>query len=313
LKINPIYGAIDTTLKGVMPMELRVLKYFLMVAREENITKAAQLLGVTQPTLSRQIMQLEEELGVNLFIRSNHNIILTDDGMLLKRRAEELVSLAEKTKREFSREEGNLTGEIAIGSGELRSVKFLADILTSFRKIHPFIRYELYSGNADQIKDRIEKGLLDVGLLLEPVDIGKYEFLRMPSQEEWGVLTRKDSELALKETVNPHDLKNAPLLITKRELVRSELASWFGSYYDQLDIAATYNLIYNAAIMVQNKIGVALGLKLDSAYDGLCFVPLNPQLKACSVLAWKKNQMFSPATGALLGHARVYLKSISRD
>ncbi|MDR1510435.1 MAG: LysR family transcriptional regulator, partial [Synergistaceae bacterium] len=270
-------------------MELRVLKYFLMAAREENITKAARLLCVTQPTLSRQIMQLEEELGVKLFVRSKHNIILTDDGMLLKRRAEELVSLAEKTKREFSREEGNLTGEIAIGSGELRSVKFLAEILASFRKIHPLIRYELYSGNADQIKDRIEKGLLDVGLLLEPVDIGKYEFLRIPSQEEWGVLAKKDSDLAIKETVNPHDLKNVPLLIAGRELVRNELASWFGSYYDQLDIAATYNLLYNSAVMVQNGIGVALCLKLDSEYDNLCFVPLSPQLKACSVLAWKKN------------------------
>jgi DNA-binding transcriptional LysR family regulator len=275
-----------------------------MAAQEENITKAAQLLHVTQPTLSRQIMQLEKELGVKLFVRSNHNIILTDDGMLLKRRAGELVSLAEKTKREFAREEKGLTGEIAVGSGELHSIRYFFEMVASFRKIHPLVRYDIYSGNADDIKDRIEKGLLDLGLLLEPVDIGKYDFIRMPLKEEWGVLTHEDSDLTSKETVSPEDLFHVPLLISKRELVQNELASWLGSHFDRLEIAATYNLLYNAAIMVQNKIGVALCLKLDSTYDGLRFVPLSPRLTASSVLAWKKNQMFSKAISAFLEYVK---------
>ena len=157
-------------------MELRVLKYFLMVAREENITKAASLLHITQPTLSRRLMQLEEELGTTLFRRSNHSIVLTDDGMLLKRRAREIVALAEKTEQEFSHKEEALTGEISIGCGETRNMSFLSRQIALFRKEHPLVQFNIYSANADDIKERIEKGLLDFGLLMEPVDIGKYEF-----------------------------------------------------------------------------------------------------------------------------------------
>ena len=178
-------------------MELRVLNYFLMAAREENITRAASLLHVTQPTLSRQLMQLEEELGVKLFERSSHSIILTDEGMLLKRQAQELLRLAEKTKREVSHEEESIIGEIAIGSGELRSSGCLAELLSSFREKYPMIQYDIFSGNADNIKDRMEQGLLDMGLLLEPVDIGKYEFIRMPLKEERGILPHKNPPFLL--------------------------------------------------------------------------------------------------------------------
>lgn len=168
-------------------MELRVLNYFLMVAREENITKAASLLHLTQPTLSRQLMQLEEELGVQLFTRSKHRIVLTDDGMLLRRRAEELVSLAEKTKEELQHQQKELSGKVYIGSGELQSSQFLAQLIFAFRQKHPLVQFELYSGHSDNIKERIEQGLLDVGLLQEPVDISKYDFLRTPMKEKWGV------------------------------------------------------------------------------------------------------------------------------
>ncbi len=180
-------------------MELRVLKYFLMVAREENITKAASLLHITQPTLSRQLMRLEEELGTALFRRSNHSIVLTDDGMLFKRRAREIVALAEKTEQEFSHKEEALTGEISIGCGETRNMSFLSRQIALFRKEHPLVQFNIYSANADDIKERIEKGLLDFGLLMEPVDIGKYEFIRMPQKEQWGVLVREDSPLAHRE------------------------------------------------------------------------------------------------------------------
>ena len=164
-------------------MELRVLKYFLMIAREENITRAAQLLHVTQPTLSRQIQDLEEELGTKLFERSNHRIILTQDGLLLRRRAQEIVELTERTEKDFAHKDEELTGEIAIGSGETRSVSALAEVLSSFRQRYPRVRYRFYSGNADHIKERIENGTLDIGLFPEPVDISRYEFIRVPVRE----------------------------------------------------------------------------------------------------------------------------------
>ncbi|WP_314723518.1 LysR family transcriptional regulator [Enterocloster bolteae] len=285
-------------------MEIRVLSYFLMVAREENITRAAQLLHITQPTLSRQLMQLEEELGVELFNRSNHRIILTEDGMLLKRRAQEMISLADKTKREFIREENLLTGELSIGCGELCSVSRFSELIASFREKYPQVRYELYSGNADNIKDRIERGLLDIGLLSAPVDISKYEFVRMPEKETWGILVREDSPLAVKEAVRPEDLAGVPLLTAQREMVQNELVNWFGEYSEQMEIIMTYNLIYNAAMMVKQGIGAALCLKLENHFENLCFVPLSPVLELGSVLAWKKNQVFSPAAAAFIRHVR---------
>lgn len=272
-------------------MELRILKYFLMVAREENITKAAALLHITQPTLSRQLMQLEEELGVKLFHRSKHSIILTEDGMLLKRRAQELVSLSDKTIQELSHKDNMLSGEIAIGCGETKSMSFISDRIRDFQQLNPLVLFSIHSAIADDIKERIERGILDMGLLIEPVDIGKYEFIRMPRKERWGILTRKDSELAEKESVTPQDLAGVPLLMVKRELVKNELSSWFGDYYDRLQIVATYNLIINAATMVKSRVGVALCFDLGAIYyDDLCFVPLAPALRTGSVLVWKKNQ-----------------------
>ena len=260
-------------------MEFRVLKYFLMVAREENITKAAALLHLTQPTLSRQLMQLEAELGVKLFHRSKHSIILTEDGMLLKRRAQEIVSLSDKTVQELSHKEDMLSGEIAIGCGETKNMLFLSEQIKKFRQKYPLVQFSIHSAIADDIKERIEKGILDIGLLMEPVDVGKYEFIRMPQKEKWGILVRKDSELAAKESINPKDLTNVPLIMVKRELVKNELASWFGDYYEGLQIAATYNLILNAASMVERGVGVALCFDLGAAfYEDLCFIPLAPTL-----------------------------------
>ena len=285
-------------------MELRVLNYFLIVARESNITKAAALLHITQPTLSRQLQQLEEELGVKLFERSNHSIVLTEDGMLLQRRAQEIVSLADKTRREFLRQDEQLSGEITIGSGELRSFSHLSGLLASFRERYPAVRVDVHSGNADNIKERIEKGLLDIGLLLEPVDIGKYEFIRFPETEVWGVLVHSDSDLTNKEYVEPRDLIGQPLFIPNRTALQNPIANWFGNLYDSLDIVGGYNLIYNIAVMAQRKMGVAFCLKLDTVYENLTFVPLSPKLEATTLLVWKKNQMQSRLTSAFLAYAR---------
>ncbi len=282
-------------------MEFRVLKYFLMVAREENITKAAALLHLTQPTLSRQLMQLEAELGVKLFHRSKHSIILTEDGMLLKRRAQEIVSLSDKTVQELSHKEDMLSGEIAIGCGETKNMLFLSEQIKKFRQKYPLVQFSIHSAIADDIKERIEKGVLDIGLLMEPVDVGKYEFIRIPQKEKWGILVRKDSELAAKESINPTDLTNVPLIMVKRELVKNELASWFGDYYEGLRIAATYNLILNAASMVERGVGVALCFDLGAAfYEDLCFIPLAPTLETGSVLVWKKNQTLGAATSQFM-------------
>ncbi|MCI6732202.1 MAG: LysR family transcriptional regulator [Lachnospiraceae bacterium] len=260
-----------------------------LVAREENITRAAELLHVTQPTLSRQLMQLEEELGVKLFQRSNHSIRLTEDGMLLRKRAQDIVSLADKTENEFHHKEETVVGEIAIGSGETRNVQSLAEIISRFRKEYPGVRYDLYTANADDIKERLDRGLLDIGLLMEPVDISKYNFVRLEKRERWGVLVRQDSELAQKDIVTPADLVHIPLMLVKRALVQNELANWFGDYYDQIHVIGTYNLINNAAVMVENGIGAALCFKLENAFSNLRFIPLSPAIDTGAVLVWKKN------------------------
>lgn len=292
-------------------MELRVLRYFLMIAREENITHAAQLLHVTQPTLSRQIQDLEEELGTKLFVRSNHRIVLTPDGLLLRRRAQEIVDLADRTQRDFAAREEELTGEIAIGSGETRSVSILAEMLVTYRQRYPKVSYRFYSGNADHIKERIENGTLDVGLLLEPVDISKYEFLRVPIMEEWGVLTQEDSPLGALESVHPEELAQRPLMLPGRALVQNELANWFGDGMDQLHIPIRYNLLYNAAMLVKSGFGDALTIRLDCDYPGLRFIPLDPPIRFASVLVWKKQQVTSRAVEAWISHAKQCLKDIS--
>ena len=294
-------------------MELRVLNYFLMAAREENITKAAQLLHVTQPTLSRQLMQLEEELGVKLFQRSNHSIILTEEGMLLKRRAQELISLAEKTRLDLMQKDAELTGEISIGCGELQSVDFLAKLLARFQAEHPLVQMSIFSSNTDSIKERIENGLLDMGLVPEPVDMTKYAFLHVPQKETWGVLVHKDSELAGKQSVSPSELLNVPLMVPNGNLIQGFIANCFGVDFDDLHIVGLYNLLYNAAILVRNKIGAAVCIKLDCSYDDTYFIPLSPPMESGSVLVWKKDQMTAPTTAAFLEYSQKCVTGISMN
>ena len=291
-------------------MEIRVLRYFLMVAREENITKAANLLHLTQPTLSRQLMQLEDELGVTLFRRSKHRIILTEDGMLLRRRAEEIVSLAEKTKDDLRHKQDHLAGSIAVGSGELQSSRFLTQLIAAFQKENPLVSFRIYSGNSDNIKERIERGLLDIGLLQEPVDIAKYHFVRTLVQEQWGVLVRADAELAAKDRVSPADLAGLPLILPDRENVQNELLNWFGPLAEKLHITATGNLLYNLASLARDSGSCVLTLNLACRYDGLRFIPLAPELESGTVLVWKKAQTFSPAAAAFIAYSKEYISGI---
>ena len=285
-------------------MELRVLRYFLAVAREENITKAAALLHLTQPTLSRQLMQLEEELGVQLFRRSRYHIELTEDGMMLRRRAQELVDLAEKTTREFTMRETELMGEIAIGAGETRSMSFLSRAMVSFRERYPKVTFRIFSANADDVKERLDTGLLDMGLLTEPVDVGRYAFCRMKERDLWGVLVRMDSPLAKLSAVTPDDLSQVPLIVSGRERVQQELGNWFGDRWEQLQIAATFNLNLNAANMVRYGVGTALSFDLNFTFDDLRFIPLSPIMSTGTVLVWKKDQVLTPAVEAFHEHIK---------
>ncbi len=282
-------------------MELRVLRYFLMVAREENITRTAEKLHITQPTLSRQLMQLEEDLGATLFRRRNHRILLTEDGMLLKRRAQELLELAEKTRREFQGRE-ELTGEIAIGCGETCNMAYLSDWMMSFRREHPLVQFRIRTATADDVKERIENGLLDMGLLVEPAEATDYESVRMPGKERWGALVRADSSLAA-EAVGPKDLLSQPLLLPTRESVHSQLMGWFGEDYTKIQVAARFDFTFNAAIMVKHHMGVALCHDKGTAFfPSLRMVPLSPTLESGAVLAWKKEQARSRAVEQFITH-----------
>lgn len=279
------------------------MNYFLMAAREENITRAAEMLHITQPTLSRQIAQLEDELGVKLFERGNHNIVLTDDGMLLKRRAQEFMDLAEKTLRDFSRDH-ELSGVVSIGSGELKSMQYLSEAIASFRTKYPLVTFEIYSGDSDHIKERIDRGLLDIGLLLEPVDIGKYDFVHTGVTEEWNALVSENSPLAEKDVLTPQDLSGVPLILARRELAKSHVYKWLGEYADENNIVANGNLLYNIAVIAKNVSCTVIAVRLDCEYKGLKYIPLSPKLESGTVLVWRKPQTFSKATQAFISHLK---------
>ncbi len=290
-------------------MELRVLKYFLAVAREENITKAAALLHITQPTLSRQLIQMEEELGVTLFRRGRHNIILTEDGMLLRRRAQEIVDLAEKTADELKHGVEDVSGEISIGCGETRNMKPLSEMISSFQKEYPDVSFHIYTAIADEVKERLENGILDMGLLLEPVEISKYHYIRMPLKEQWHVLMRRDSELAGRQGITPDDLIGVPLIIAKRQSVRNEFENWFGYDKEKLQIVSTYNLSHhNQSIMVESGIGAAVVMEFSCNQDNLCLRPLEPKIESGCMLVWKKNMMLSPAVQRFMEYVKGHLE-----
>lgn len=286
-------------------MDIRILTYFLTTAREENITKAAQLLHITQPTLSRQLMQLEEELGVKLFQRSNHCVYLTSEGMMFRRRAQELVNLAERAREELAQNEETLSGVIAIGCGEMRSVQEVAKLMAGFQERYPLVKFELYSGDNEGIRERMEQGTLDMGLLLEPVSIVKYDFIRMRTKEQWGVLIHKDAPLASREVIRPGDLVGTPVVTVQLDTpVHHELAGWSGDFAKQMEPCVNYNLLYNAVIAARERKGAAICVKLDCHYDEMKFLPLEPKLELSSVLAWKDRQTYSKATTAFIRYVK---------
>ena len=284
-------------------MDVRVLRYFLAVAQEESISGAAEYLHLTQPTLSRQLMDLEQELGKKLLIRGSRRVTLTEDGLLLRKRAGEIVALVDKTESEFHETEGDISGEIYIGGGETAAMRLIARTARDLQEQYPRIRYHLFSGNADDVMERLDKGLLDFGLLIEPVDLKKYDHFHLPVTDSWGVLMRRDSPLAEKDSIHPKDLWNVPLLISRQSMIEHGLSNWMRRNYNELNIAGTYNLLFNAALMVEAGMGYAVCLdKLVNTMDtsGLCFRPLAGCQGAGMDIAWKKYQVFSKASQKFL-------------
>ena len=291
-------------------MEIRVLKYFLTVAREESISRAAEVLHLTQPTLSRQLAQLEEETGVQLFKRGARKITLTNEGMLLRRRAEEIVDLVERTAAELPLQQKELEGTVTLGSGEISGIDMLAQLCGSFRKQHPKVMFDLYSATADVVKERMERGLIDVGLLLEPIDKEKFEYVRLETKEKFVVLMRPDDPLAEKEFLTKEDLAHLPLILPRRLNVQSELANWFGESLHSMNVAFTGDLTWNKLPIVHQGHGYAIvvqGVSDSWNPEYVVAKPLYPELTAGAVLAWKRDQLFSNATEQFIEHIRCFL------
>ncbi|OUO28804.1 LysR family transcriptional regulator [Eubacterium sp. An3] len=282
-------------------MELRVLQYFLAVAREQSISSAAQSLHLSQPTLSTQLKHLEQELGKQLLIRGtkgSRKVLLTEEGMLLRKRAEEILELVHMTENEIALSDEVVAGDVYIGSGETDIVRLLARAAQSLRKKYPDIHYHISSGNATFVMEQLDKGLIDFGILYDSVDGSKYDSMRIPIPDVWGVLMRKDSPLAEKESVTPEDLWDKPLILSEQENQSSELSLWMKQDISRPHVAATYNLIFNASLLVDEGMGYAICLdKLinTSGDSNLCFRPLSPRLEATAFLVWKKYPVFSRA------------------
>lgn len=284
-------------------MELRTLRYFLAAAQEENLTRAADILHVTQPTLSRQMMDLERELGTTLMNRRKSGLTLTDDGIYFRQRAEEIVELADRLEQSFAERNTEVSGLIAIGAAESVGSRLFAKLIKQFSDKYPLVQFNLYNEMADNIKDRLDKGLVDVGLLVEPVDTLKYDFIRLSQKETWGILVRDDHPLAGREKVSPEETVAYPLILPLRERVRSEILHWINREEKDLTIPLSYTLLSNAALMVEAGLGCAFCLDGALAIHSsphLRFVPISPEHTTRSVLVWKKNQMFSPATSLFI-------------
>lgn len=287
-------------------MEIRVLRYFLTIAREGSITSAAEQLHITQPTLSRQIKDLEDELGQKLFHRSSHSMKLTQEGFIFRQRAEEIVAMADKTSAEFLSMNKPFAGDIYIGCGETLAVSLIADLIAELRKEYPDIRYHLYSGNEADVTERLDRGLLDFGILVQPADITKYDCIHLPAEDIWGVVMRKDDSLAHKK-ITKADLLDLPLIMSRQVLDTkskgNDFIDWFGEDFDKLNIVTTFNLMYNAALMVKAGVGYAVsidGIVNTDSESELCFRPLTPKMTSGLDLIWKKYQAFSPTVEMFL-------------
>ena len=294
-------------------MEIRLLEYFLAVAREQNITAAAESLHISQPALSTQLKALETELGKQLLIRGvkgSHKVVLTEEGMILRKRAEEIISLMRRTEEEITGVGENIAGNVFIGTGETETVRLFAQVAKKLQQKYPDIRYHISSGNAEHVLEYLDKGLIDFGLLFTEIDSQKYEAIPVPIKDTWGVLMRKDSPLAEKETISPEDLWDKPLIVSHQKGDDVYLNQWLQREASELHIVATYNLLFNASLLVSEGLGYALCFDrlINTQGSSLCFRPFSPRLEARGRIVWKKYQVFSKAAGLFLQCLRELLE-----
>ena len=286
-------------------MEIRVLHYFLAVAREQSISAAAESLHISQPALSTQLKALEAELGKQLLIRGtkgSRRVLLTDEGMILRKRAEEILTLVRRTEEEVACSDEAIVGEVGIGSGETDIVRLFARAAQAIRRRHPDIRYRISSGNAEFVLENLDKGLIDFGLLFGAVDEKRYDALPLPARDRWGVLMRRDAPLAQQEAVCPEDLWDKPLIVSHQRGDDNSLSRWLRRELSRLNVVATYNLVFNASLLVDEGLGYALCFDklINTRGSGLCFRPLDPPLEAPACIVWKKYQVFSKPAAAFL-------------
>ena len=284
-------------------MEIRVLQYFLAVAKEESITKAAESLHLSQPTLSRQLMDLEDRLGKTLMIRGSKKISLTEEGWLLHKRAQEIVELAQRTESEIRQSDDHIAGEIWIGGGETEGMRYIARTVRSLQNEHPHVRFNLFSGNTMEVTERLENGLIDFGVGIGSDNLKRYDFIQLPVVHYAGLLMRKDSPLASRAIIRPDDLRKIPIIAPRNEGVRRAYSKWMGRSFDTLNVVATFNLIYNAAFLVEEGMGYALCIdRLVTLTDEhpLCFTLYDPPMEFTIDIAWKKNQAHSKASRKFL-------------
>lgn len=288
-------------------MEIRGLNYFIAVAECGSISKAAQKLFITQPNLSRQLQKLEEELGQKLLIRGNKNTELSDAGKLLYKRAKEITELASKTRDELSSDNGELAGTVSIGGGESYAVELIARAAKDMKDDHPRVKFDFFSGDTDAVTEKLDKGLIDFGILIEPSDLTKYNSLRLPLKDTWGILARDDSPVANKSFVTPKDLQDLPLIFSVHSFKKNAITEWFDKTPEKLNVVATYNLLYNASLMVKQGIGYAVGLDKivgTSSESGLKFIPFEPRLETHLDVAWKKSAVLSRTSETFLKYLK---------
>lgn len=270
-------------------MDLKTLRYFLTAVEEGSISAAAQRLRMSQPNLSRQISSLERELGVTLLVRGNRRLELTEEGAMLRRRAVEILELADMAKEEIGSAD-DIRGTIRIGGGEVEGMRIVARAVRDFSSRYPNVRFQLYSGNAEDVTDRLDRGLLDFGVLIEPTDKGKYDFVQMPSDVRWGLMVREDDPLVSKGCAEPGDLLGRRLITSQQGMAMNGISGWLGRDVEKLDVIATYNLLYNASLMVSEGVGSALCLEgiVNTEGGNIRYVLLEPPLRVGLALVWKK-------------------------
>ena len=290
-------------------MEFRLLEYFLAVAREQNITAAAESLHISQPALSTQLKALETELGKQLLIRGvkgSRKVVLTEEGMILRKRAEEMISLMRRTEEEITGSNDTIAGNVFIGAGETETVRLFAQVAKKLQQKYPDIRYHISSGNAEHVLEYLDKGLIDFGLLFTEIDLQKYEAVPVHIKDTWGVLMRRDSPLAEKEAICPEDLWDKPLIVSHQKGDNIYLGRWLKREESELHIVATYNLIFNASLLVDEGLGYALCYDklINTQGSNLCFRPFSPRLEARGFIVWKKYQIFSKASKVFIDYLK---------